>query len=335
MKMHYSHGLSPQRISQIAGLFVVVPLLGLIVVGLFMAKSEHLFEKKYRLRTSLSQSFGLEPGAPVVISGLHVGQVETVEFNDRGAIDVRLNVRQRYQSMVREDSQLAVGKSGLLVGQTQVEITSGTPTKPILPDGAMITAIEPQDFKQMLVEFKPAIESVKQALLRLDSLSKDIQATVQTGNRTLGNVEVATQDLPTLVASVQKTVSSVERTASSVERTAAALPDVTRSVRKTLEVVDGIAGDVRGATARLPGITAAAQDAVNNLKATTANLKGVSRQASPLIRTAHATLEDVQTIVRGAKQTFPVSMMVANAGPPPVEQPAPRLRSLRGDPAGR
>ena len=88
--MHYSHGLSSKRISQIAGLFVVIPLLGLIVVGIFMAKAEQIFEKKYHLRTSLSQSYGLEPGAPVLMSGVPIGRVEAVEFNERGTIDVLL-----------------------------------------------------------------------------------------------------------------------------------------------------------------------------------------------------------------------------------------------------
>ena len=334
MKMHYSHSLSPARISQIAGLFVVVPLLGLIVVGLFMAKSEHVFEKRYHLRTSLSKSYGLEAGAPVLMSGIPIGRVEQVGFNDRGTIDVTLQLRQRYQNKVREDSELSIAKPGVVVGQTQVEIEIGSSTKPVLQDGATIKAVEPQDFMELLAEFKPAIESVKQALLRLDDLTKDIQTTIQTGNRTLGNVEAATKDLPAITAGVQRTVASVERTASSVERTAATLPEVTASVKKTLVVADGIAGDVQGATAKLPGIASAAQDAVNNLKTTTENIKGVSRQVPPLIRTAHATLDDVNTIVRGAKQTFPVSVMVANAGPPPGDQPAARLRSLRGEPEG-
>ena len=335
MKMHYSHSLSPSRISQIAGLFIVIPLLGLIVVGLFMGKSEHVFEKRYHLHTSLSKSYGLEAGAPVLMSGIPIGRVEQVGFNDRGTIDVTLQLRQRFQNKVREDSELNIGKSGVVVGQTQVEIEIGSSTKPVLQDGATIKAVEPQDFKELLAEFKPAIESVKQALLRLNDLTKDIQTTIQTGNRTLGNVEAATKDLPALTAGVQRTVASVERTASSVERTAATLPAVTASVKKTLVVVDGIAGDVRGATAKLPGIVNAAQDAVNNLKTTTENIKGISRQVPPLLRTVHATVDDVNTIVRGAKQTFPVSVMVANAGPPPADQPAPRLRSLRGEPAGR
>lgn len=335
MKMHYSHSLSSKRISQIAGLFVVIPLLGLIVVGIFMAKAEQIFEKKYRLRTSLSQSYGLEPGAPVMMSGVPIGRVEEVEFNERGTIDVLLQLRQRYKDLVREDSELTVGKSGVLVGETRVEIEIGSPKKPALPDGAMIKAVEPQDFKELLAEYKPALESVKQALLRLDGLTKDIQTAVQTGNRTLLNVEGATKDLPTVMASVQRTVSSVERTAASVERTAGALPEITGSVKKTLGVVDGIAGDVRSATGKLPAIVGAAQETVNNLKATTEQIKGVSRQIPPMVRTAHATLDDVNTIVRGAKQTFPISVMVANAGGDAADRPETRLRSLRGEPTGR
>ena len=335
MKMHYSHGLKPNRIAQIAGLFVVIPLLGLIVVGLFMAKSEHLFEKTYRLRTSLSQSYGLDPGAPVLMSGFPIGRVQAVEFNNKGTIDVMLQLRERYKEFIREDSVLNVAKSSLLMGQTQVAIQIGSPGKPVLSDGAMIKAVEPRDYAEMLDEFRPAIESVKAALLRLDDLTKDIQGTVQSGNRTLTNVEQATKDLPAVVSSVQRAVTSVEHSAANIERTAAALPEITGSVKKTLGRVEAAVGDVRGATEKLPGIVGAAQDVVNNLKTTTENLKGVSKQVTPLVRSTQATLDDVQTIVRGAKKTFPVNLFVANAGPPKREEADPGLQSLRGEPPSR
>jgi phospholipid/cholesterol/gamma-HCH transport system substrate-binding protein len=330
MKMHYSHKLLPRRISQIAGLFILIPLVGLVILGLFMAKSEQVFEKKYRLHSRLSQSYGLEPGAPVMISGVPIGRVESVEFTDTGTIDVTLQLRQRYKKLVRGDSAISIEKSGVLVGQTQVAVQIGTTGTPALEDGAMIKAVEPQDFKAMLAEFKPALESVKAALLRLDDLTKDIQGTVQTGTRTLAHVEETTKELPAVVASVQRTVASVERTAGNVERTAAGLPEITGMVRKTLGRVDLAVADMRGATEKLPAIVGDAQAAVNNIKSTTENLKGVSRQATPLLRTAHATLDDVHTIIRGAKRTFPVSMFVANAGPGVPEQTETGLVSLRG-----
>jgi phosphotransferase system glucose/maltose/N-acetylglucosamine-specific IIC component len=46
MKMHYSHQLSPDRIAQIVGAFIMVPLLVLVVAGIFMAKAEHMFRSE-------------------------------------------------------------------------------------------------------------------------------------------------------------------------------------------------------------------------------------------------------------------------------------------------
>src|SRR5574341_1248970 len=102
MKMHYSHRLSGGNVARIVGAFVMIPLLGLIVVGIFMAKAEHLFEEKYLLHSTIGKSYGLEPGAPVMMSGVPIGTVKAVEFNDAGRIDVTLQLLKRYQGMVRE-----------------------------------------------------------------------------------------------------------------------------------------------------------------------------------------------------------------------------------------
>ena len=39
-----------------------------------------MFERKYRLKTSLSKAYGLEPGAPVVVSGIRIGRVEQIDL---------------------------------------------------------------------------------------------------------------------------------------------------------------------------------------------------------------------------------------------------------------
>jgi ABC-type transporter Mla subunit MlaD len=324
MKMHYSHGLSTSRIAQIVGAFVMVPLLGLIVVGIFMAKAEHLFEEKYVLHASLSKSYGLEPGAPVLMSDLPIGRVQTVELNEKGAVTVVLQLLKRYQEMVREDSVVSIGKIGVVVGRTQVTIAMGSPNKPPLEDGSPIKAVEPRDVAELMDEVRPVLASVQRALLRVDEITKDVQAAVQTGGRVLTNVEQATNELPEVLASVRRTVGSVERTT-------AALPEITGFVKKTLATVDGIATDVRTATARLPGVMTAAQDAVNNVKVTTENIKVMSKDIPPMVRTANTTLDDVNTIIRGAKKTFPISTMVKNAGAESTGRSENGLRSLRGD----
>jgi hypothetical protein len=49
------------------------------------------------------------------------------------------------------------------------------------------------------------------------------------------------------------------------------------------------------------------------------------------VRTATTTFKDLNTIIRGAKRTFPVSTFVKNAGPEPEPILEGGPRSLRGD----
>jgi phospholipid/cholesterol/gamma-HCH transport system substrate-binding protein len=325
MKMHYSHSLSSTRISQIVGAFVVLPLLGLIVVGIFMAKAEHLFEPKYVLRTNLSKSYGLEPGAPVLVAGIPIGKVQGVDFNDQGTITVLLQIRKRYQEMVRQDSEARVAKSGLLVGQTQVDISMGAKDKLILPDGATIQANEPEDYAELLNKIKPMVQSLEQALPRVVEVTKTIQVMVETGERVLANIEQETRKLPAVVDSVQRTVASVEKKD---------LPRISESLKKTLSLANGSVAEIRESSKRLPEILDAAKDAVNNVKSITETIKGTSKDIPPLVQTTHETMGDVQTIVRGAKRTFPVSVFVKNAGSQHVDKGDNGLRSLRGEQPG-
>lgn len=324
MKMHYAHSMAWGRIAQIVGAFVMIPLAGLIVVGIFMAKAEHLFEEKYILVSTIAKSYGLEPGMPVLMAGIPIGRVQEVAFDDRGGIHVALQVRKQYQDKIRADSVATVGKSGMLVGQTQVQVVMGSAGQPMLQDGATIKVVEPKDVGEMMDEIRPVLASVQRTLLRVEEISKDVHTAVQTGGQVLVNVERATKELPTVVASVQ-------RTAAAVEKTTSALPDLTASVKKTVKSVDQITGDVRAVTGKLPAVAESAQEAINNIKEATASVKDLAREMPELVRAAHSTLEDVNTIVRGAKRTFPVSTMIKNAEPREPARPGSSLQSLRGD----
>ena len=328
MKLHYAHKLSGGRIAQIVGMFVLVALLGLVAAGIFKAKAEHVFEEKYRLHAMVKHSHGLGPGAAVLVSGIPIGKVDAVEFTEDGTIDVTLLLLSKYQDKVREDSVASVTSSGLFVGQPQVEIAMGSRIKTILYDGATIHAVEPRDLAELVTDVKPVLESVQRTLLRVDEITKDVQARVQTAGQAVAQVEQATRALPEVMASIQRAVGSVERTT-------AALPELTDSVKKTIATVEGATGDVRAATRKLPGLVEAAQDAVNNVKSTTQSLKGISKDLLPIVQGAHETLDDVNTIVRGAKKTFPVSAFIKNAEPKAPSRSENGLRSLRGDQLGR
>jgi len=263
----------------------------------------------------------------VVVSGISIGRVKQVDLNDRGTVDLTLQLLTRYQNMVKDNSELRITKSGVVVGQTQVDIGMGTSNSSVLGDGATIRAVEPKDIADLLSEVEPVLMAVKHTLLRVETITQDLQGGLKAGGKALEQVAVATQDLPSVVASVQRTIASVEQTAT-------ALPAMTGSIKRTLSVVDRVTADVQQATGRLPAILDSAESTLTSVKRLSDSVDEVSQELMPVIRTAEGTLTDVSILVRGAKQTFPFNRFAQNAGPTPKESPVPSqpgTQSLRGD----
>jgi phospholipid/cholesterol/gamma-HCH transport system substrate-binding protein len=324
MKMHYSHRLSQRRIAQIVGVFVAVPVIGAVVIGLFMAQAEHLFETKFRLHLNISKSYGLEPGAPVVMSGIPIGSVERVEFNERGTIDVRLQILSGYRDKIRQDSVATVAKTSFVMGQTQVDIAMGGAQQPVLEDGATLRATEPRELAELLDDVKPVIESIHRSVLRVEEITTDVQTLIRRGDTVLASVHDSTRAMPEIVASARRSMESLERTTAS-------LPPLTSKLDRTLDTANETVAHVRTATAKMPAIMGEVQESIRNVKTMTESLKQTTREMPPIVRAAQDTLDDVHVIVKGAKRTFPISTMVKNAEP---ESAAPRtdgLRSLRGE----
>ncbi|WHZ14009.1 MAG: ABC transporter, substrate-binding protein (cluster 9, phospholipid) [Nitrospira sp.] len=327
MAMHYSHRLSSGRLAQIVGTFILIPVLILAVAAFWMAKTEHLFEPTYHVKASLSKSYGLEPGSPVVVSGIPIGRVQQVDLNDRGTVDLTLRLLARYQTMVKDNSELRITKSGVVVGQTQVDIGMGTSGSPMLTDGATIRAVEPRDIGDLVNEIEPVLAAVKQTLLRVETMTQDLQGGLKAGSKALEQVAQATQDLPAVVASVQRTVASVEQTA-------AALPGMAGSMKRTLGLVDRVTADVQQTASKLPAVLDGAQSTLASVKRLSDSVGEVSQELVPVVQTAQVTLSDLSVLVRGAKQTFPFNRFAQNAGPAPKQPsgvPPSGLPSLRGD----
>ena len=327
MAMHYSHQLSSGRLAQIVGTFVLIPLFILAVAGFWMSKSEHLFDSTYDVRASLSKSYGLEPGSPVVVSGIPIGRVKQVDLNDRGTVDVQLQLLTRYQEMVKDNSELRITKSGVVMGQTQVDIGMGTSGSPILADGATMRVVEPRDIGDLINEIEPVLMAVKQTLLRVETITQDLQGGLKARSKAFGRALQATQDLPGS-GGFSAAHGCVD------EADSADSPPMTGSIQRTLGVVDRVTADVQRTTNKLPAILDSAHSTLTSVKRLSDSVGEVSQEMLPVIQTAHTTLSDVSILVRGAKQTFPFNRFAQNAGPTPKSQAAPSSsgsQSLRGD----
>ncbi len=321
--MHYTHRLSQARIHQIVGWFVLVPVLILAGVLFVVGKNENLFEEKYKITTVLSEGYGLKLGYPVMLLGLQVGRISAIEFTEQNNAQFTLQILKKYQEKIRADSKAQIGKSGGFLGEPQIEITPGKKSEPVVQAGGHIESEEPLN---LMAEAKVLLETVGKTLARVDVIAQDVQATIKTGQATLGHVEEASAGLPEVMRNVRDTSLTIKQASKDV---ASEIPALTASARKSLNRVGDVVEDVKASTAKIPAT-------VENVKAMTEDLKGlIHNDVPPLITSVQDSMDDVTEILAGAKKTFPISTFAAKGRAARVEEnraaSSAGLRSLRAD----
>jgi len=137
-------------------ILVAFALLGVFVVVMGGVS----FEPTYTVYVSFQNPGGLVEGAPVRISGVRVGRVDSLEF--RGGLDRRAGepdsiiravakIERRYQSSIHDNARWFVTAQGVL-GEMFLAVDPGSPDRPVLQDGAVVRGISPPRLDLLLSE---------------------------------------------------------------------------------------------------------------------------------------------------------------------------------------
>ena len=144
------------------GLFTAA-LLGLLALTiLVIGRKQGLFISHVRYRAEFQNVAGLVPGAQVWLNGVVVGVVEDVELPEDPAlprITVTFKIREELAARVRADSRVRIRTLGLL-GDRYLELSSGTPLQPLLPEGSLVPSVEPTDIAEALSQGGEAMGNV-------------------------------------------------------------------------------------------------------------------------------------------------------------------------------
>lgn len=327
-KMHYSHELSLTRIEQIVGVFVLIPVVVLGIILFVIARGESLFAMKYEIRTNLSQAYGIQPGTAVFVRGIQIGKVKQLLFNDRGTVEIRLQILEKFREEVRKDSLVVVSKSAVIFGETSIAIEGGTTTAPEVPPDGFIVAIEPADPKEFLAGIKPLVEQATQTLVQVQQMSEDvneINTTIGSLRNTLSHLEEATAKLPSLLDDMKQVTALAYQT---VEE----MPKIAATAKNIVIDMDEITEEIKSSAHALPPIMTMVHGVVDDIRVVTKGLRDLDHDIPYIANAAKRTLDDVQVILKGAKKTFPISTMVKRGQPMPIRN---RARSLRIDQLNR
>ncbi len=192
------------------GVIIIVSLLLFAVGILRLGGGAGLFSGTYTLYMQLENTFGLKEGSTVRLAGIQVGNVEEITFSDDPAnpeVVVRMDILDKYQDRIREDSDVSIKSLGLL-GDKYVDISVGSPRSRVLQDGDAFKETPKPEMANVLAKAGTGIDSLNAVIDQL----RIIMGEVVEGDGTLG---MLLRD-PDLYRDIDRAVKEIEAIAANL-----------------------------------------------------------------------------------------------------------------------
>src|SRR5690606_24003242 len=137
------------KFEKVAGLFVGLAILSVVLGSLSIAVKNGWFSSKVRYTAHLETADGLHAGTIVQIAGLRVGSVTSVELETNDRVRVNFEVLERFRDKIRDVSQIQVYRPFIL-SEKVLEISVGTEGREPLQPGADIPVLSSADIMDLL-----------------------------------------------------------------------------------------------------------------------------------------------------------------------------------------
>ncbi len=194
-KVHYIHSLSYSARDKLVGSFVLIALL--LLVGLFASKVKlsKLFDAVVYYQAVMQNAQGITDETAINISGIGVGRVTDVNFDENSQVHLKFFIYKRFQALVRADSTGEISKLSL-VGDNIIIINAGSAHQPMLQDQAIIPIKEPSVTNYLTIaEITPAIK-------KFTAIATDLSLIVETLDAK--NIKQSGQDFQTVLQDLRK-----------------------------------------------------------------------------------------------------------------------------------
>lgn len=161
------------------GITVAVAALVLILAIFAITGGVSWFAPKLRLTTFVEDAGGMRSGASVNLEGVAIGNVTAVHLAEhppdpKKPVEVVMQVSGHHERWLRTDSKVMLGTAGPL-GETLVNIASGTLAAPPARDGTVLQGEESTGINTLLVSTHSVIDNANLLELRMGQLLDQIQ----------------------------------------------------------------------------------------------------------------------------------------------------------------
>lgn len=285
---------------RVAGLFVLVAVVGAIAATFIVAVKKGWFENKVHLMTNLTNADGVREGTIVQMAGLRAGRVNQVALKSNNEIMVKFEVSERFADRVRGDTIVRVIRP-FIIGEKVLDISVGSESAPLLSENDTVKS-EPTVDIMDLVSGKtlgPSLETMGKMMENLKFVAEALfdpersKAIVQMFDDIrplLKNANILTSEAATMVKKMNKKdqmVRMVTNLAEVTEELHKALPAITRESPQ-------LASDLSKIAKNMAVLTDEVSKTIPMLKDAAPEIPRASRRAMEALDETVVTLKALQ-----------------------------------------
>lgn len=162
---------SPSSARKVGLLLLVALALGMAAIFL-VGEKRNLFSQKSDYFIRFDSVPGLSAGSNVQLDGVGVGSVAAIDLSEnveQNQIVVAIRVEARFAARIREDSLARIRTLGLL-GDKYIEISSGSPRFPEVPEGGTIGTAPMADVDRLRASGEDLVNNVTRITEQLTTI---------------------------------------------------------------------------------------------------------------------------------------------------------------------
>jgi phospholipid/cholesterol/gamma-HCH transport system substrate-binding protein len=242
-----------------AGAFVIIGALLFTVVLFMIGERRMLLEDRFEVYAEFAKLGQLETGAIVRVAGMNAGEVSDIQVptSPAGRFRVRMKVRDDLHPLVRTDSVASAQTEGL-VGGIYVNIATGSPEAPEIPEGGTIESREPFAMSDLLQQ---ASDTIAQVNKTVEKLSGDVEMTIK-------QIAMTAEDAHELIEDVSPQIQAIAENGKRIS-------DDTQQMMASIRAGEGTIGKLINDDA----LYQRAREIADDTKMVMANVKQVSDEA--------------------------------------------------------
>lgn len=194
----------------VVGIFIFIGLIILVLAVLLLGGQRQTFVKSITVYALFDDVGGLKTGDNVWLSGVKVGVVKTISFNDGSAVLVGMHLQKNQVQFIHKDSKAKLGTDGLM-GNRIIIIYGGSPSAPAIAKNDHLIVEKAYGTKDMLA----VLDSSNRNLLVISTNIRAITEKIMDGNGTLAallNDPDIPKSLKASLAEMKNTVAHFKQT---------------------------------------------------------------------------------------------------------------------------